>query len=72
MVGRKVRQGHAQDTNTVFCLHSPALTHPFMLLTFLGSRSGAVSGPQLPYLQNKRVKPRTLRQSSHYVSGGGD
>lgn len=58
-----------QDTNTEFCLHSLALTHPCVLLTILGtlSRSGTASGAQLPYLQKERKKLR----NTHDMSGGG-
>ena len=50
------------------------LTQPSLLLTFLGvlSRSAAVSGPQLPCLQNKREKlMKKLRQPSCSVLGEG-
>lgn len=60
LMGRKVRQGHAEGPNTAFCLPCLPLTQPSVLLTFPGvlSRSAAVSGSQLPCLWNKREKLR--------------
>lgn len=74
LMGRKVKQGQAEGPNMAFCLPCLLLTQPSVLLTFLGvlSRSTAVSGPQLPCLQNKREKLRKkLRRPLCSVLGEG-
>ena len=74
LLGLKVKRGQAEGPNMSFCLPCLPLTQPSVLLTFLGvlSRSAAVSGPQLPCLQNKREKLiKKLRQPSCSVLGEG-